>query len=433
MCVEPASKGSEISVRWVSNATCICNPYWGWHGEGCLSLSTQSYLVVAISCVGGLLALVALCFSVVVARSVMRSSMRKWSNTTATLLLAVIALLGLIGQSVVRAVIVLTPQNNRFKLPWSDTQKMHTVTVYEKIFISVALVASMGAATSVSISWIDVARKSAKLLPANKSSAFADYSGPVYLTGFLMFAAMAAGSALARQDLTVLFLVPFTWVLIAVYIYAQHKLSQLLLLIGEIKESDSGSSSANAAEESAPARGGSSTRALGSFTGAVTGGMLSGTGGMLSKVTRKNKRSEAKNKYLVLLNKLRWTTRLVIAALTLLFSFGLAYGFLSVDVGWREVCDPRKTFCSVALLEQLMLLQLVAIVIPVEWWLYQNAVNQSRSRGATEASSIGDGDSRRPSQVPSSTPPTPHQQLPGGRASVQRRAEVAALGEDERL
>jgi hypothetical protein len=425
MCVEPASKGSVLSVRWVSNATCICNPYWGWRGADCLSLSTQSYVMVAISCVGALLSLVALCLSVVVIRSVVRSGMRKWSNTTATLMLAVIALLALICQSVVRAVIVLTPQYNRFMLPWSDTQKMHTGTVYEKAFIAVALFASMGAATSVSISWIDVARKSAKLLPANKSSAFADYSGPVYLTAFLMFAAMAAGSALARQDLAVLFLVPFTWVLIAVYIYAQHKLSQLLLLIGEIKESDSGSASisASAAEESAPARGRSSTRALGSFTGAVTGSML-------SKVMRKNKVIEAKNKYLGLLNKLRWTTRLVIAALTALFSFGLAYGCLSAIVGWREVCDPSKTFCSVALLEELMLLQLIAIVIPVEWWLYQNAVNQSRSRGATEASSLGDGDSR---EVPASTPPTPHQQLPGGRASVQRHAEVAAFGAGESL
>ncbi len=425
MCVEPASKGSERSVRWVSNATCICNPYWGWRGADCLGLSTQSYVMVAISCVGALLGLVALCLSVVVVRSVVRSGMRKWSNTTATLLLSVIALLALICQSFVRVFIVLTPQNNRFKLPlpWSNTQRIHTGTVYEKAFIAVALFAAMGAATSVSISWIDVARKSVKLLPANKSSAFADYSGPVYLTAFLMFAAMAAGSALARQDLAVLFLVPFTWVLIAVYVYAQHKLSQLLLAIGEIKESDSGSASANAAEESAPARGRSSTRALGSFTGAVTGAML-------SKVMRKNKVVEAKNKYLGLLNKLRWTTRLVIAALTTLFSFGLAYGCLSVIVGWREVCDPSKTFCSVALLEELMLLQLVAVVIPVEWWLYQNAVNQSRSRGATEASSLGDGDSR---EAPASTPSTPHQQLPVGRASVQRHAEVAAFGAGESL
>jgi hypothetical protein len=425
MCIRPVSEDSVEGVRWVSNATCVCNPYHGWRGADCTGLSTQSYVLVAISCVGALLALIALCLSVVVVRSVVRSGMRKWSNTTATLLLVLIALVALICQAVARVAIVLTPQYNRLKLPWSNTQRFHSFTVYEKVSIAVALFASMGAATSVSISWIDVARKSAKLLPANKSSAFADYSVPVYLTGFLMFAAIATGSALARQDLVVLFVVPFTWALIGVYIYAQHKLSQLLLAIGEIKESESGTASSSAAaaspspaeEESSPARGRSSTRtrALGSFTGAVTGAML-------SKVMRKNKMIESKNKYLGLLNKLRWTTRLVIAALTTLFSVGLAYACLSVFVGWRQVCDPSKTFCSVALLEELMLLQLIAVIIPVEWWLYQNAVNQGRSRGVTEATSFGDADSR---EAPVSTTPTTPQQQPGGRVSVQRHAEVA--------
>jgi hypothetical protein len=65
-----------------------------------------------------------------------------------------------------------------------------------------------------------------------------------------MFAAMAAGSALARQDLAVLFLVALTLVLTCVYIYAQHKVSQLLLAIEEIKESDSGTASSSAAATS---------------------------------------------------------------------------------------------------------------------------------------------------------------------------------------
>jgi hypothetical protein len=93
VCIRPVSDDSVEGVRWVSNAACVCNLFWGWRGAGCTGLSSQSYV---LACVGALLALLALCLSVVVVRSVVHSGMRKWSSTAATLLLVVIALLALI-------------------------------------------------------------------------------------------------------------------------------------------------------------------------------------------------------------------------------------------------------------------------------------------------------------------------------------------------
>jgi len=296
-----------VTVCWVepdwseSNANvCDCNHWYGYTGDDCLSLSSQSYFMIASTVTQMLIAAVALLVGVMSLQKYLKNTggfRRNYQFATMALLL-----LALVLHIVWRGIVcgaVLTPERHDLDARSNDTGKIHEFAIVERVFISLTVMVGALALFNVSLLWIQVAEKS-KRLSTKLSQRLAIYQRAVYVMQAVVALGVIVLMAAGLTGFVVFFVLPFVLFLIITYAFGARGLSAVLIAARDFQISNDGKSEQQ-------------------------GGSTMG------------------DRYDKLLRRIRFTATWIPVFLFFTMASGLIYsGFTVFGAGQRAALDPRK-------------------------------------------------------------------------------------------
>lgn len=431
-------------VSWLpENVTSVCGCYTvlGWTGRDCQGLSYQTAIMIASVVTTLVLAFVGLMYSIrfIVQIAGISTRATRWNNQNATLLFSTLSVFGILVWRAITLYVIFTPELFTLQIATTD-EKTHPGLLVEKAFVGMGVVFAMLAALNVSVAWIEVARKSAKMMNVKPNSLWGEHTRWIYWYQAFFLLVVLVSSALASLAIAVIASIPFFVIIVITYIYGLFKMNALLKLMGESIENSSmaggpesprgpGFSLDDAEEGSAASSPGASSPGAppdslsaptppppgmpalalspsaspsaspGRMRGVVRSmrmpvpgasfnmGKGKGKGKARSKSLVKRDKRSRRNEYYRLLRKVRRTAVHVLASSVLLIITASGFAFPQFLYGFRERCPIGGDVCWLGLFGDLMSLALLVMVLAIQRYIYHN-IRARLDKHASRASRI---------------------------------------------
>ncbi|GBG28804.1 Hypothetical Protein FCC1311_050252 [Hondaea fermentalgiana] len=412
----PGTTSCYVNVTWLpeGESLCACEGFFGWTGDDCQDLTTQGYVYISLVSVCLALALPVFMTNV---RALWRlfhiPGQSRWGLNSATLIFTLIALLGIIVWRISTLTVILTPQYNTVTFPGSEL-RLHPVLLAEKFTLAVATVFSTLGMLNVSILWLEIARKSARMLYRNTDSIWGGYARSVYLFEFCFVCVLTFAVAKTSASLAALLSLPFIFIIICTFIFGAINMTKLIGFLDGSKpflphlsssvgskvseDPETGSLPGDDAadveecdaadddngkqdfENVAHTRIGTMTARVKDKVGAAPSLKRTRTRkNSLEKLTTTQRR-ERKDEYVELLEKIRRTGIQIILSLAGLFTATAIYSILGVVYGSRELCRPGSSHCVSAITSDLMAYFELFSVASVVFYMCRNVCALERRR-----------------------------------------------------
>jgi len=428
----PSTELCFVGVSWLPqnvSSLCACSTFYGWRGPTCESPGTQTLFLLVIA--SGILvaALMGFIYAIRAMRRLWEASpsmraLRK-NPSCATLIYVFSSLLSVIAWRLSTIVVLTSPEKNDLALSVSD-EKLHRGIVAENSFKALAMIFATLASLNVSLVWIHVARKSARMVRVEPNQ-WGNFDKAVYAFEILFVAVLIVGATRARTALAAALALPFLLIIAISYAWGLREMRQLLVLLGQSVEiqsvidetpregsyvsppySESLSMPASPEwadrestnprfEESGDGDGLAETpaqsrrsRVLQALQTPIRAASTRFRKPSLDKTSKKGR--EVRNRYMKLLTKITKTATLVMTSVMVLFVSAFVFAFLSLYFGEREICSPDN-LCWPSILSEIISLFIVGLVATIEHYVYHNTKEEymqyrrkSRLTGSSSAS-----------------------------------------------
>jgi len=342
VCVELDQAGW-LSAVGFANDTCLCDYWYGWSGENCDQLTSQSTVLI-VSTIVQLIMCTAIITVTCWAFLLVRKQGMKLNAAFTTSIFGLISVGGVLGWRTVSLAITLNPGGSTDLLEVNGRlTKSHQLLPAERAFLVLVSIFSILTFANVSLMWIQIAQSSKKM--SREMSSNLDESRK-YIVGFeigwtLVALIMASLGFLAI--LSLFLLIPIL-VIIATYAVGRAQITKLLVEFND-----------------------------------------TGSGSEASKDTLK---------FNDLIGRIYRLSLAVIVCLSLVLISSLSYGISTLVSGQRDQLDPRNTIHYVVILTELnpffLLIALAAVTRFTVRSLLPNRFRPSllRSTNAENSSSL---------------------------------------------